>query len=99
MKVIYKITYSNGKIYIGKDLTGTINYFGSPNSKLIAKDFSDAEAHRFSIIKEILWESETASDFEVNQKEVELIRECASNNPEIGYNQWPKYSLLGRKPK
>ncbi len=27
MKVIYKITYPNGKIYIGKDLTNTLNYF------------------------------------------------------------------------
>ncbi len=29
MKVIYKITYPNEKIYIGKDLTDNINYFGS----------------------------------------------------------------------
>jgi len=29
MKVIYKITYPNGKIYIGKDLTESFNYFGS----------------------------------------------------------------------
>ena len=35
MKWIYKITYPNGKIYIGKDLTGTFRYFGSPNSKLL----------------------------------------------------------------
>jgi hypothetical protein len=30
MKWIYKITYPNGKIYIGKDLTGTFRYFGNP---------------------------------------------------------------------
>ena len=24
-KVVYKITYPNGKIYVGKDLTGTLN--------------------------------------------------------------------------
>jgi hypothetical protein len=29
MKIIYKITYPNGKIYVGKDLTDSINYFGS----------------------------------------------------------------------
>ena len=40
MKVIYKITYPNGKIYIGKDLTDSINYFGSANRKLIEKDFT-----------------------------------------------------------
>ena len=43
MKVIYKITYPNGKIYIGKDLTDSINYFGSANSELIAKDFTREE--------------------------------------------------------
>lgn len=26
MKVIYKITYPNGKIYIGKDFTDSINF-------------------------------------------------------------------------
>jgi hypothetical protein len=40
MKVIYKITYPNGKIYVGKDLTDSINYFGSASSALIAKDFT-----------------------------------------------------------
>jgi hypothetical protein len=39
MKVIYKITYPNGKIYIGKDLTDSINYFGSADDGLIEKDF------------------------------------------------------------
>jgi hypothetical protein len=29
-KQVYKITYPNGKIYIGMDLTGSISYFGSP---------------------------------------------------------------------
>lgn len=50
MKVIYKITYPNGKIYIGKDLTDSINYFGSANSKLIAKDFTREERRDFTIM-------------------------------------------------
>lgn len=94
MKVIYKITYPNGKIYIGKDLTGSLNYFGSADSKLIEKDFSPEEQRDFSIRKQILWESSTASDQEVNAKEVELIRENKSNNPSIGYNQWPRFKAL-----
>ncbi|GAB3826744.1 GIY-YIG nuclease family protein [Pontibacter rugosus] len=89
MKVIYKITYPNGKIYIGKDLTGTLNYFGSANSKLIEQDFTPEEQRDFTIRKELLWESETASDTAVNQKEVEFIRQYSSNNPAIGYNRWP----------
>ena len=32
-KQVYKITYSNGKIYVGMDLTGAISYFGSPAAK------------------------------------------------------------------
>ena len=64
-KQIYRITYPNGKIYIGKDLTGTVNYFGSANSDLIQQDFTKEEARDFTIRKEILWESKTANDREV----------------------------------
>ncbi|MCF8564879.1 GIY-YIG nuclease family protein [Alicyclobacillus tolerans] len=91
MKVIYKITYPNGKIYIGKDLTDSINYFGSASSKLIEKDFTRNERRDFTIRKEIIWESETATDNEVNRKEVEYIKHYQSNDPRIGYNQWPKF--------
>ncbi len=91
MKVIYKITYPNGKIYIGKDVTNSINYFGSASSTLIEKDFSIEERRIFIIKKEILWESEFASDKEISKKEVEFIKKFSSNNPNIGYNQWPKY--------
>lgn len=91
MKVIYKITYPNGKIYIGKDLTNTLNYFGSANSKLIEEDFKMEQRKDFIIRKEILFESNSEADQEINQKEVELIKQYQSNNPAIGYNQWPKY--------
>jgi hypothetical protein len=55
MKIIYKITYPNGKIYVGQDITDSIpngkiyvgqditdsiNYFGRANSKLLAADFT-----------------------------------------------------------
>ncbi len=91
MKIVYKITYPNGKIYIGQDITDSINYFGSANSRLVAKDFSREQRRDFTIRKEILWESETASDREVDAKEVEYIKVFNSNDPKIGYNQRPKY--------
>jgi hypothetical protein len=31
-KQVYKITYPNGKIYVGMDLTETLLYFGSPSA-------------------------------------------------------------------
>ena len=92
MKVIYKITYPNGKIYIGQDRTDSINYFGSANNDLIEKDFSREEKQNFTIQKEILWESETASNSDVSMKEVEFIRQFKSNDPAIGYNRWPKFT-------
>jgi hypothetical protein len=93
MKVIYKITYPNGKIYIGKDFTDNINYFGSANSDLIAKDFTREERKSFVVKKEIILESEELSDSEINKLEVEFIKKYQSNNPIIGYNQWPKFKL------
>jgi len=90
MKVIYRITYPNGKIYVGKDLTDSINYFGSADSALTERDFSHQQRRDFTIRKEMLWESDAASDNEVSAKEIEFIRTLRSNDPKIGYNQWPR---------
>jgi hypothetical protein len=60
--VIYKITYPNGKIYVGQDRTDTLNYFGSADSRLIEQDFTSDERRDFTIRKEILWESDTRPD-------------------------------------
>jgi hypothetical protein len=91
MKIVYKITYPNGKIYVGKDLTDSVNYFGSPDHGIIAKDFTRDQRRVFTVTREILWESDSASDQEVNQKEIEFIYSFKSNDHAIGYNQWPKY--------
>ena len=45
------------------------------------------------IRREILYESETAPDSEINKKEIEFINLFKSNNPAIGYNQWPKFKI------
>jgi hypothetical protein len=91
-KIIYKITYPNGKIYIGQDITNDINYFGSADSKLIASDFGIDHRKDFTIRREILWESDTATNKEVTKKEVELILLFKSNDPKIGYNKRPKFN-------
>jgi hypothetical protein len=90
-KVIYKITYPNGKIYVGKDLTGTLTYFGSADSALIAEDFSPEQRRDFTVRKEILWESSTATDSDVSRAEVRFIRALHSNDPTTGYNRWPRF--------
>lgn len=89
-KVIYKITYPNGKIYIGMDLTDTLVYFGSPNPALIAAEVTTEQSRDFTIRKQTLWEGDLP-DAEVRTKEVEFIRLLGSNRPEVGYNRWPKH--------
>lgn len=98
MKVIYKITYPNGKIYVGKDLTDTVNYFGSADSRIIEADFSREQRRDFTIRREILWETENGSDGEVNAKEIEYISSLRSNDPAVGYNRWPKFKGIGARP-
>ncbi len=91
MSIVYRITYPNGKIYIGQDRTDSINYFGSANSELISKDFNTEERKSFTITRDILWQSDSASPAELSQKEIEFIKAFRSNDPAIGYNQWPKF--------
>ena len=91
MNVIYKITYPNGKIYVGQDRTDSINYFGSAVSDLIARDFPREQRRSFTVTREILWESATATHAEVTQKEIEFIIALRSNDPSVGYNRWPKF--------
>lgn len=88
--VVYKVTYPNGKIYVGQDRTDSINYFGSASSALIAADFTREQRRVFTVTREILWESENALPEEVTRREVELIRELRANDPAVGYNRWPK---------
>jgi hypothetical protein len=92
--VIYKITYPNGKIYVGQDVTDSVNYFGSASSRLIAEDFTAEERDDMTIRKQVLWSSESASPGEIDQREVEYIIQLSANDPKIGYNRSPKF----RKP-
>jgi len=88
---VYKLTFPNGKIYVGKDLTGTFRYFGSWNSELVLDDFSDSDRLDFTVRREILFESDDNN--KINKKEIDFIRKFDSNNPSVGYNQWPKWNF------
>ena len=82
MKQVYKITYPTGKIYIGKDSVGSHKYFGSPDMDIINKDFNILPKEiqlDYSIRKQVLWESENATEKELSEKEVQFIRQyCLS---------------------
>lgn len=86
--IVYKITFPNGKIYIGKDIGGSghsLRYFGSWDNETVEKDFSIEQIMRFTLTKEILFESDDKNL--VSAKESELIREYRSNDIAIGYNR------------
>jgi len=93
MKQIYMITYPTGKIYVGKDSVGSCRYFGSPDIDLVNADFQTLPRQQqldYTVRKQILWESEDASEAELSAEEVEAILKYRSNDPAIGYNRWPK---------
>ena len=86
--VVYKITFPNGKVYIGKDIGGqghSIRYFGSWDNATVENDFSKEELSSFTLKKEILFES--ADKAEVSRKECELILSHNSQNRQFGYNR------------
>lgn len=90
--VVYKITFPNGKIYIGKDIGQhghTIRYFGSWNPDRVERDFSKEELADFTLRREILFESDDKA--EVGRREMELIVKLGANNPAQGYNRLPKF--------
>lgn len=90
--VIYKITYPNGKIYIGQDRTDSIIYFGSPDGNLIAQDFTREQRRDFTIRRVILLELPDETDIrEKYRLEMEFIIQYQSHNPTIGYNRNPRW--------
>lgn len=86
--VVYKLTFPNGKIYVGKDIGGSghsLRYFGSWNNKAVETDFPKEQLLNFTLRKEILFESD--DKIEVGRKESEFIRLLKSNDPNVGYNE------------
>ena len=97
--VVYRITFPNGKIYIGKDIGGVghaLQYFGSWSSALVAADLTDLQLRDFTLRKEIIFES--VSKEEVSRMEGELIVALRANDPEIGYNQTHRSISKGMSP-
>ena len=93
-KQVYKITYPTGKIYVGKDSVGSCRYLGSPNMDIVNEDFlllPEARRKDYFIRKQILWESDTATEEELSAMEIKLIKENNSNDPRIGYNRHPPF--------
>jgi len=50
MRVVYKITYPNGKIYVGQDVTERVSYFGGACGKLDEANFNHEQRRNFRFL-------------------------------------------------
>lgn len=88
---VYQVTFPNGRIFEGLDLTGSVLYFGSPSDVArISADLGEEGIADLTLRKVILWQSQTATDAEARAMEGRLIRETGANDPRIGYNLRPR---------
>jgi hypothetical protein len=93
---VFKITFPNGKIYVGSDtaLTARLDYFkyfGSPSTakrEMLAdlKEFLTKEK-TYTLKKDILYSAENVTVGEVLKIEHKFIKLLDSKNPSIGYNR------------
>jgi hypothetical protein len=91
MKVVYKVTFRNGKIYVGQDRTDTSHTSAHPTRPWSPPTSRPGETRQtFAVTREILWESDTAAAAKATAVEVTMIRKHRSNDPAIGYNCWPR---------
>jgi hypothetical protein len=84
---IYRITFPNGKIYIGQDRTDDICYFGSACRTLLTADFTKKQRKDFTIRKELVEELVDTTIEQLNLAERSWIERCRSYDPAIGYNR------------
>jgi hypothetical protein len=90
VKIIYKITYPNGRFTSAKMSPTALTISAARIVSLSRQISRERRGVIFSIRREILWESETATAAEVKAEEFRLIRHYRSNDPRIGYNRSPK---------
>lgn len=93
---VFKITFPNGKIYIGSDTARTarldfFKYFGTPlkarNEMLAEMNEYTTGAVAYVLKKEILHAKENVTVGEILQIEQQFIRALNTKDPSIGYNR------------
>ena len=93
---VFKITFPNGKIYVGSDTAKTarldfFKYFGSPSRA--KADMLDELCEYltngciYSLTKEILYAQENVRVGDILRIERQFIKSLNAQNPQIGYNR------------
>ncbi len=92
---VYKITFPNGKIYVGADwgrqaMLNVVSYFGSfkaSQEQILIDHKEHLKSKTFTITKTILYETFNQTPAHIRQKEREFIRALNAKDPKIGYNK------------
>ncbi len=92
---VYKITFPNGKIYVGADwgrkaASNIASYFGSfkaSQEQILNEHKEHLEHKNFTITKTILYEAFNQTPAHIRQKEREFIQSLNAKDPSIGYNK------------
>jgi hypothetical protein len=93
---VYKVTYPNGKIYVGRD-TGWCaefdyyRYVGTQSLRAkekIRRDIDEITGSdkKITITKELLYEAKLCTVGHIKKKEIEFIRLLDATNESVGYN-------------
>lgn len=93
---VFKITFPNGKIYVGSDTARTarldfFKYFGSPlkaKTEMLEElgEYLEGQ-HAYVLKKEILHSEEEVCVGDILRIEQEFIKSLHAKNPEVGYNR------------
>lgn len=86
MKQVFKLTFPNRKVFIGKDGRGSITCFEGYSREAVEADFRNVILPAFSITKEVLWESEKAGEEEMETVVERYVRMFRADDPQFGYN-------------
>ena len=85
-RVVFKLTFPNGKIFVGSDLQDRVTYFGNVDPELVARDMTPRQRNDVVLRREVIWESDTATAEEVATVEAAYIRALGADDPAMGYN-------------
>lgn len=85
--VIFKLTFPNGKIFVGRAPAESILETGGVDPALVLRDLTPRQRADFFLRRETIWESASASAEEAAAVEAAYIRALGADDPAMGYNR------------
>jgi hypothetical protein len=91
-KVVYKVTYPNGRIRVGHDVTEQTIESSAASMRSWSPRISRESSARISPgARRSSGRSDSATDEGLTRRKLEFVRELRANDPAVGYNRKPKF--------